>query len=106
MYEESRLDETLPEALKKKPRFGDKAYADQKHPEITTPKKKPRGGELTPEEKERNKEISQQRIPVEHRIRRVKGVRILRDQYCLATSLFPTVAGVIVGLIHFCECLQ
>lgn len=106
LYEGSKLDERLPDCLKNKPRLGDKAYADQKHPEITTPKKKPRGGELTKEEKERNKEISQKRIPVEHSIRRVKGFRILRDQYRLATGIFPTVASAVVGLIHFSNCLS
>jgi hypothetical protein len=105
LYEESNLESNLPEPLKDKPRLGDKAYADHKHPEITTPTKKPKGGELTPEEKQNNKDISKQRVPVEHGIRRVKGFRILRDQYRLATGLFPTVAGVVVGLIHFSRCL-
>lgn len=105
LYEESQLTEKLPAALRGKPIYGDKAYADQKHPEITTPKKKPKGGELTPEEKARNKEISQQRIQVEHSIRRVKGFRILRDQYRMARGIFPTVASAVVGLIQFSHCL-
>ncbi len=105
LYEESRLKEKLPESLRHKPIFGDKAYADQKHPEITTPKKTPKGGQLTPEEKERNREISKQRIQVEHGIRRAKGFRILRDQYRMARGLFPTVASAVVGLIHFSRCL-
>jgi hypothetical protein len=105
LYEESQLAEKLPAALRGKPIYGDKAYADQKHPEITTPKKKPKGGELTPEEKARNKEISQQRIQVEHSIRRVKGFRILRDQYRMARGIFPTVASAVVGLIQFSCCL-
>lgn len=105
LYEESQLQEKLPAALRDKPRLGDKAYADQKHPEITTPTKKPKGGELTPEQKERNREISQQRVPVEHGIRRVKGFRILRDQYRMARGIFPTVASAVVGLIHFRRCL-
>jgi DDE superfamily endonuclease/Helix-turn-helix of DDE superfamily endonuclease len=104
LYEESQLTEKLPAPLRGKPIYGDKAYADQKHPEITTPKKKPKGGELTPEEKARNKEISQQRIQVEHGIRRIKGFRILRDQYRMARGIFPTVASAVVGLIHFRSC--
>ena len=102
IYEES----SLPDSLKGKPILGDKAYADQKHPELTTPVKKPKGGELTPEQKERNKQISSERVPVEHGIRRIKGFRILRDQYRLATGIFPTVAGVVVGLIHFSRCFE
>jgi hypothetical protein len=105
LYEESKLKERLPEALRDKPILGDKAYADQKHPEITTPTKKPKGGELTPEQKERNREISKERVHVEHDIRRLKGFRILRDQYRMATGIFPTVASAIVGLIHFSHCL-
>ena len=105
LYEESRLQEKLPEALRDKPILGDKAYADQKHPEITTPTKKPKGGELTPEQKERNREISQPRVRVEHAIRRLKGFRILRDQYRMARGIFPTVANAVVGLIHFSRCL-
>ena len=105
LYEASRLNEKLPEALRDKPILGDKAYADQKHPEITTPKKKPKGGELTPEEKERNREISKQRVRVEHGIRRGTGFRILRDQYRMARGIFPTVASAVVGLIHFSRCL-
>lgn len=101
LYEESQLPEKLPEALREKPLLGDKAYADQKHPEMTTPTKKPKGGELTPAQKERNREISQQRVRVEHGIRRVKGFRILRDQYRMARGIFPTVASAVVGLIHF-----
>jgi hypothetical protein len=105
LYRGSKLDETLPAELRDKPRYGDKAYADQKQPEITTPKKKPKGGELTPAEKERNREISRQRIAVEHSIRRVKGFGTLRDQYRLPTGIFPTVASAVVGLIHFSNCL-
>ena len=105
LYEESRIKEKLPEALRDKPILGDKAYADQKHPEMTTPTKKPKGGELTPEEKEHNREISKQRVHVEHGIRRVKGFRILRDQYRMARGIFPTVASAVVGLIQFSRCL-
>lgn len=106
LYEQSQLKERLPEPLRNKPLLGDKAYADQKHPEITTPTKKPKGGELTPEQKEQNREISKQRVRVEHGIRRLKGFRILRDQYRMTTGIFPTVASAVVGLIHFSRCLE
>lgn len=105
LYEQSRIKERLPEVLRDKALLGDKAYADQKHPEITTPTKKPKGGELTPEQKEQNREISKRRVHVEHGIRRLKGFRILRDQYRMATGIFPTVAGAVVGLIQFSRCL-
>ncbi|WP_434685449.1 transposase family protein [Pseudanabaena minima] len=45
------------------------------------PKKKPRGGELTDAEKERNRQISKQRIVVEHHIVGVKRSRIVHDTF-------------------------
>jgi hypothetical protein len=97
LYEET----PLPEPFANKLRIGDKAYSSQDHPEITTPHKKPKGGELTEERKAQNKEIARQRIVVEHAIRRIKGFRILRDDYRLAVGLFPLVALAVVGLIQF-----
>jgi hypothetical protein len=44
------------------------------------PKKKPRGKDLTPEEKESNRQISRLRIRVEHAIGGVKRYRIVKDQ--------------------------
>jgi len=97
LYEE----EPLPDPIADKPRLADKAYASADHPEIQTPHKKPKGGELTEEQKAENKEISRQRIVVEHAIRRVKGWRIMRDDYRLALGLFPMVASAVIGLIQF-----
>jgi hypothetical protein len=45
------------------------------------PKKKPKGGELTPEEKDQNTAISSQRIGVEHSIGGVKVYRIVHDVF-------------------------
>jgi hypothetical protein len=45
------------------------------------PKKKPRGYELTPEEKERNRELSSERVIVEHHIGGVKRSRIVHDTF-------------------------
>ena len=47
---------------------------------IIQPKKKPRGGELTPEEKEKNRLIASIRIRVEHAISGVKRYRIVKDK--------------------------
>jgi len=91
----------LPEPLANKPRIGDKGYYSQDHPELITPHKKPRGGELTAEQKAENKAIAHQRIVVEHAIRRIKGFRLLRDDYRLALGLFPMIASAVVGLIQF-----
>ena len=48
---------------------------------IFQPKKKPRGGELTAAEKECNREIFSQRIPVEHHIEGIKRSRIVHDTF-------------------------
>ncbi len=101
LYEET----PLPQEIADKPRLADKAYADSKHPEICTPHKKPKGGELTEEQKAQNKEISSKRVVVEHAIRRVKGWRVVRDEYRLALGLFPMVAAAVVGLVQLSRIL-
>ena len=96
IYEESGVDERYPNADK----IGDKAYQSQAHPELITPAKKPKGGELTPEQRAQNRYIAQQRIYVEHGIRRIKAFRILRQDYRLALGLLPMIAEAVVGLVQ------
>ncbi len=97
VYEEDELSSVLKDI----PRLGDKAYCDQKHPEIVTPHKKPKGKELSEEQKTENKQLASQRVYVEHGIRRVKGFRIVRDEYRMAVGLFGAVTSAVVGLIQF-----
>ena len=92
----------LPKPLAAKPRLGDKAYVGAT-PSIATPHKKPKGGALTEEQKADNKELSSQRVRVEHGIRRVKGFRITRDEYRLAVGLFSSVVSAVVGLLQFSQ---
>lgn len=92
----------LPKALADKPRLGDKAYVGAT-PEVATPHKKPKGGSLTEEQTAENRQLSAQRVYVEHGIRRVKGFRITRDDYRLALGLFPSVVSVVVGLLQFSQ---
>lgn len=87
------------------PRLGDKAYVGAQPP-VQTPVKKPKGGELTAEQKAANKQISSQRVRVEHSIRKLKAFHILRDQYRHALGLFPMVASAVVGLIQFSRIVQ
>lgn len=96
LYEESGVDEIYPNA----DQIGDKAYQSQDHPQLITPQKNPKGGELTPEQREANRMIAQQRIAVEHGIRRIKAWRILREDYRLALGLFPMIAHAVVGLVQ------
>ena len=96
VYEESGVDSQFPNADK----LGDKGYQSQAHPQIISPHKKPKGGELTSEQRLENRQIAQQRIYVEHSIRRIKGWRILREDYRLGAGLFPMIAGAVVGLVQ------
>lgn len=95
----------LPDELKEKPKLGDKAYQGAAK-QTQTPKKKPGGGELSEEEKAANRLISQERIYVEHSIRKVKGFRVVRDEYRLAQGIFPTVVSAVVGLIQFADLMN
>ena len=47
---------------------------------IQQPTKKPRGGELTPEQKEENRRIASERMRIEHAICGVKRCRIVKDK--------------------------
>ena len=69
---------------------------------IFQPKKKPRGGELTDDEKERNRAISHIRIRVEHAIADVKHHRIVKDQLRnWKTSFRDKVMETCCGLHYF-----
>ena len=59
----------------------DTAFQGHNPPNATVyqPKKKPRGGELTAEEKEANSLISKVRVRVEHAIAGIKRCRIVKD---------------------------
>ena len=78
--------------------IGDKAYVGA--PRTTTPTKKPRGRELTAEQKEDNKQISRQRIFIEHLIRRLKIFRIAADKFRLNPLNYETVILTICGLVR------
>ena len=47
---------------------------------IEQPKKKPRGGELTPAEKQLNRQLSAVRVVIEHLISRAKRSRIVKEE--------------------------
>lgn len=79
-------------------KLGDKAYVGE---DIETPKKKPKGGELTEAEKEQNRKLSAKRIRVEHGVRKVKTFKILRQDYRLGVWMYPKIAETVVGLIQY-----
>src|SRR5882724_9904741 len=94
LHEQSEVAQQFPNASVK----GDLAYQGLEQSEV--PHKKPRGAELTPEQKEANRAFSSVRVRVEHGIRRVKAFRIVRDEYRLATGLFARNCRCVVGLVQ------
>jgi hypothetical protein len=56
---------------------------------IIQPKKKPKGKELTQQEKETNKSISKFRVRIEHVIGSVKRYRIVKDECRLRKNKYP-----------------
>ena len=60
----------------------DTGYQGYAHKNITIimPTKKPKGKELTQEQKDKNKEISSKRVLIEHAIGGVKILRIVKDE--------------------------
>lgn len=77
---------------------GDKAY--QGESQVTTPRKKPKGGQLTDEQKQENRELSQQRISVEHVIRLIKIFNVARERFRLASLNYQPVILAICGLVR------
>jgi hypothetical protein len=66
------------------------------------PKKKPRGGELTPLEQATNRQISSIRIRIEHAIGGVKRFRIVKDKIrLLKDRIRDTVMETCCGLHNF-----
>lgn len=63
--------------------LGDRGYQgiQKLHRNSRTPKKKPRGGELSKDERQANKELASQRIVGEHVIGKLKVFKILAEKY-------------------------
>jgi len=94
VYEQSTVEAHYPNTQKQ----GDLAY--QGIAGVSVPHKKPKGGRLTEEQRAENRRLAAVRVHVEHGIRRIKGWRIVRDDYRLALGLFPLIASTVVGLVQ------
>jgi len=68
---------------------------------VFMPKKKPKGGELTPKEKEENRFISSIRIVVEHAICGIKRFRCLTDLYRSKNGIDDKFITICAGLWNF-----
>lgn len=90
-------------ALPKRARcHADSAYQgyDKEHPNLDIPYKKPKGGELSEEEKEYNRGLASFRVAVEHRIGRTKRFRILSDRFRNPRRTHHTKTSIIAGLVN------
>jgi DDE superfamily endonuclease/Helix-turn-helix of DDE superfamily endonuclease len=68
--------------------------------EVAVPIKKPKGGTLTDEQKEFNRQVSKVRIVVENTLCRVKTFRVLKDFFRNPDSSHGQLAGVVSGLVN------
>jgi hypothetical protein len=98
LYDDSgvgdRLDED--EAM-----MGDKGYQGiQKDRLAVLPDKKPKGGELTDEQKTRNRRISHYRIVVENTICQLKTFRVLAHVYRHARESHSDVFAIVAALVN------
>ena len=71
------------------------------HRQARTPFKKPKGGELSEEQKEFNKELAKERVVIEHIIRHLKIFRILAERYRNRRRRFIIRVNLIAGLYNF-----
>ena len=67
---------------------------------IFQPKKKPRDGELTDQEKESNRLISSVRVVVEHVIGGIKRCRIVKDIFRNTKEKFDDLAMEVASGLH------
>ena len=77
---------------------GDKGYIGEV--QIETPHKKPKKQELTPKQKEENKQMSAERIVIEHVIRLVKIFRVAQERFRLRPQSYERVILTVCGLVR------
>ncbi len=71
------------------------------HRNSETPKKKPKGGELTAEDKTENRRISCERIIIENINAKVKVFKIVANRYRNRRKRFGLRMSLICGIINF-----
>lgn len=76
--------------------------------DLKIPNKKPKGGNLTDEQKAENKEIAKERIRVEHSLSGLKRFRILSDRLRIHDiKLYHEIIGLCAGLWnHSLKCAK
>jgi hypothetical protein len=78
--------------------IGDSAYVGRRN--TTTPHKKPPKRELTQEQKEFNRQVSQERVFVEHVIRVIKIFRVAKEEFRMRSGMYEMVIGCVCGLVR------
>lgn len=78
--------------------IGDKGYQGT---DLITPRKTPKGGELSPRDKESNTHISRLRVPIERVIAHVKSWRILHTDYRRPYRTYRDAYNAARGLFFF-----
>lgn len=83
--------------------LADKGYQGlhKLHPNSHTPKKKPRGAELTVEDKAANRKLAQRRVVCEHVNRSLKIFRLLSERYRNRRRRFGLRFNLIAGLYNY-----
>ena len=74
---------------------------DKLHARSKTPRRKPRKGQLTGEQKQGNRELASRRVVVEHVIRSLKIFRILAERYRNRRQRFSLRFKLIAGLYNY-----
>jgi hypothetical protein len=98
LYDDSGVSDRLDddEAM-----MGDKGYQGiQKDRLAVLPDKKPKGGELTDDQKARNRRISHYRIVVEHTICQLKTFRVLAHVYRHARESHSDIFAIVAALVN------
>jgi hypothetical protein len=97
---QSQINEQLPPQVKM---MGDKGYQglQDDNPErmVELPTRKPRGGELTDEQKNANRALGSTRIVVEHVLAHVKVFQVLYQVYRHSRELYNRIVRLVVGLV-------
>lgn len=67
---------------------------------VRTPTKKPKGGELTQREKDRNRKLSSVRVRVEHCIGWVKNFKICGERFRCSHSVYTPILRLVCGFVN------
>ena len=102
MMRDSGVDEWIPEDMVL---YVDKGYqgieTDFPNLKVMIPKKKPKGGELSEDEKGRNRRIGKVRVIVEHVIGWMKNFHIFSLAYRTGRDIYSSIVQTVGGLINF-----